>query len=98
MNVISLEKNHMTLSELAKLAKRGTVIVTSRGEPLLSVNDLNGSDWECVSLANNPKFIAIIEESRRQYREKGGIPMEKVRKDLGLPARRRARKKARTKR
>jgi hypothetical protein len=38
------------------------------------------------SLVNNSRFQALIEKSRRAYREQGGTSIEEVRKELGLPA------------
>jgi hypothetical protein len=96
MNVVPIEK--ATLSEVAELARSGTVILTRDGKPLATVKDVSHSDWESLSLANNPRFRELIEESRRSYREEGGISLEDVRKDLGLQARkppRQRRKKSR---
>jgi hypothetical protein len=84
MKVIPLEQNSLTFPELAEMAKEGTVILTRNGEPLLSVKNVSGSDWESVSLASDPGFMTIIEESRRSYRETGGIGLDDVRRELGL--------------
>ena len=84
MKVVAVEKSDVTASQLAKMAKSGSVILTRNGKPLAAVKDLSGSDWESVSLANNPRFIALIEESRRSYREQGGIPIDDLRKEFGL--------------
>lgn len=99
MKLVPVEKGNVTLPELAEMAQSGSVILTRNGKPLAAVKPLSGSDWESVALANNPKFIALIEESRRSYREKGGIPLEQLRRELGLkpksvkrPGRRRAKK------
>jgi len=91
MNVIPLEKNDFTLSELVDLARSGPVILTRKGKPLTAVKDLSDTDWESLSLANNPRFRELIEESRRSYREEGGISLEDLRKELGLKARKRSR-------
>jgi hypothetical protein len=87
MKTIAVEDTTLTAQELATMAKKEPVILTRNGQPLVAVKDLAGSDWETVSLANNPKFIAIIEASRRSYRKDGGIPLEQVRKELGLKPR-----------
>jgi hypothetical protein len=42
------------------------------------------------SLANNPKFIALVEASRRSYREQGGVGLSDVRREFGLKRRGRA--------
>jgi hypothetical protein len=84
MKTVELEKTTLTASALASLAKNGTVILTRKGKPLVSVKDLSGSDWESISLANNPRFLALIEESRRSYRQHGGISLAEIRRELGL--------------
>lgn len=58
------------------------------------------SDWDCFSLANHPQFLTLIEESRRSYRQHGGIGLEEVRQELGLPtkSRRQSAKKRKGKR
>ena len=88
MKTVAVENTTLTPKELAKMAKKEPVILTRNGQPLVAVKDLSGSDWETVSLANNPRFIALIEASRRSYREKGRIPLDLVRKELGLKPRR----------
>jgi hypothetical protein len=71
------------------------VILTRAGKPIAAVKDVSGSDWESVSLANNPRFIELIELSRRAYERDGGIPLAEVRKRLGLkPLRRKKAKRA----
>jgi hypothetical protein len=84
MKVVPLEETTLTMSELAALAKEGLVIVTRNGQPMLAVKDVSGSDWESISLASNPRFMAIIEESRRSYREQGGISLPDLQRELGL--------------
>ncbi|NLF71774.1 MAG: hypothetical protein GX575_22310 [Candidatus Anammoximicrobium sp.] len=84
MKTVPVEDTALTADELARMAKRELVILTRKGQPLVAAKDLSGFDWETVSLANNPKFIALIEASRRSYREKGGIPLDQIREKLGL--------------
>ena len=91
MQVVALEKATLTLAEVAKMAKNGPVILTRGGKPLAAVKDLSRTDWESISLANNPRFLALIEESRRAFREEGGIRLEEVRQELGLERKRRRR-------
>jgi hypothetical protein len=84
MKVVPLEKSTMTVPELVELAKSEAVVLTRDGQPLVTVRDVSGCDWESASLANNPRFIALIEESRRSYQDGGGIGLEQLRKELGL--------------
>ncbi len=43
------------------------------------------SDSETMKLSTNPKFIAIIEDSRARMKAEGGISSEEMRRRLGLP-------------
>jgi hypothetical protein len=88
MKVVPPDKADLTLPDVAEMAKNGPVILTRRGKPLAAVKDLSGFDWEAVSLANNPRFVALIEEARRSYQEEGGIGLDDLRKELGLRAQR----------
>src|SRR5262245_40995161 len=95
MKLVALEQSDLTVPQLAELARKGPIILTRRGKPLAAVKDLSGSDWEAVSLANNPRFLALIEKSRRSYKEQGGISLKELRAELGLkgPPRQSSRKK-----
>ncbi|MGO9463568.1 MAG: hypothetical protein ACLQIB_48040 [Isosphaeraceae bacterium] len=84
MKVIALEQATVTVAESVELAKVEAVILTLGGQPLVSVRDVSGSDWESASLASNPQFRALIEQSRRSYQDKGGIGLEQMRRELGL--------------
>jgi hypothetical protein len=89
VNKVELEKTTLTVPELAELAKNGPVILTRQGKPLAAVKDLSGRDWEAVSLSNNPRFLALIEESRQSYREHGGISLDEICREFGLTVKRR---------
>jgi hypothetical protein len=84
MKVVPLEGTTMTVPELVELARGEAVILTRGGQPVVSVRELSGADWESASLAHNPRFAALIEQSRRSYRDEGGIGLEQLRRELGL--------------
>lgn len=86
MKTVAMENMTLTAEELAAMAQKEPVILTRKGHPVAAVKDLRGSDWESVSLANNPKFIELIEASRRSYRKQGGIGLEEIRQQFGLRA------------
>jgi hypothetical protein len=84
MKVVPLEGTTLTVPELVELAKGEAVILTRDGQPLVAVRDMSGSDWESTALVHNPRFVALIEQSRRSYRDRGGIGIEQLRRELGL--------------
>jgi hypothetical protein len=61
------------------------IIVAENGEPLAALTSLANVDWETISLSTNPHFLAILECSRQQHREEGGISLEEMRQRLDRP-------------
>ena len=84
MKTVAVEDTTLTAQQLARMAQKELVVLTRKGNPLVALKKLSGSDWESVSLANNPKFIALVEASRRSYREQGGINLADIRREFGL--------------
>jgi hypothetical protein len=84
MKVIALEETTMTVPELVRLVENEDIILTRNGQPLVSVRDVHGTDWEATSLAHSPKFAAIIQKSRDSYQTGGGISLADLRQELGL--------------
>lgn len=95
MKVISVEESKLTASALADMAKGETVILTRNGRPIAAVKNVSGSDWESLSLASNPQFMSLIEESHRAHHEQGGIGLAELRRELGLDGGGRAAKSSR---
>src|SRR5262245_59288530 len=57
--------------------QEGPVIVTRNGKPVGVLLTLSDEDeLERLVLAHSPKFRAILEKSRREIEETGGIPHE----------------------
>jgi prevent-host-death family protein len=62
-------------SAYLKESEEGPVIVTRNGKPvavLISMED--EEELERIILAYSPKFQSLLEKSRKQIQEKGGIP------------------------
>src|SRR5438046_4522232 len=77
MKIASVADVKAKLSAYLKETQRGPVIVTRNGKPvavLLAVTDED--ELERLVLAHSPKFQAILDKSRRQIDEMGGIPHE----------------------
>jgi len=85
MKVIDINGATASLSEYARQSDREAVVVTDGGRPVLALMPLDENiDLETVSLSLNQKFIDIIERSRARQEAEGGIPIEEVRRQLGL--------------
>lgn len=68
------------------------LVFTERGQPVAALVDVRDVDIESLSLATNPRFMAIIERSRARLRAEGGIPLAEVKRQLGMPAARTGRR------
>jgi len=62
-------------SAYLKESEEGPVVVTRNGKPvavLISMED--EEELERIILAYSPKFQSLLEKSRKQIQDKGGIP------------------------
>ena len=65
------------LNDYLEESQQGPVIVTRSGKPVAALVALTDDDeLERLMLSHSPKFRAIVERSRRQIEETGGIPHE----------------------
>jgi len=70
-------------SAYLKESEEGPVIVTRNGKPvavLISMED--EEELERIILAYSPKFQSLLEKSRKQIQEKGGIPHQDFWKEV----------------
>jgi len=92
MRTVEIAEATKALADYANSIDRGAVLVLRNGKPLAVLSSAKGMDAESIALANNPRFVSIIEKSRARYKAQGGIPIEEVRRRLGLPAKKKRRK------
>jgi prevent-host-death family protein len=64
MKVTTLRKARARLSAVIEESNDDRVLITTNGKPAAVVIGVKGQDLEEVLLAANPKFWAMIEESR----------------------------------
>lgn len=72
----------MKIADYARKGLKEAVVVTRRGKPLLALTPIRRGDGESIAVATNPKFLAIIERSRKSRRP--GLSTEEMRRRLGL--------------
>ena len=87
MKTISLEQATDRLTEIARGETTEPALVVVHGRPVAALIPLDELDVENLALMNNPDFVQMLERSRRQVRETGGIPLDEVRRQLGIPER-----------
>src|SRR2546427_4347619 len=77
MKIASVADVKARLSAYLRESREGPVVVTRNGKAvavLLAVTD--SDELERLLLAHSPKFQALLDKSRRQIEEMGGIPHE----------------------
>jgi prevent-host-death family protein len=60
------------------------LVVTDEGVPIAALVPIEEMDLESLALGSNPKFLAILERARAEYRQGAGLSTEAVRRELGL--------------
>jgi hypothetical protein len=85
MKRIALESCSLSVQELATLAETEPVILTREGNPILGIVGVDEAEVEAWALGSNPEFLALMERFRGRGRQEGGIPLEEVRRRLGIP-------------
>jgi prevent-host-death family protein len=103
MKIASVADVKARLSAYLKETEDGPVVVTRNGKAvavLVAVTD--DDELERLILAHSPKFQALLDKSRRQIEETGGIPHDRFWREVKAQARKPAatngRGKHRTKR
>ncbi len=84
MKILELSEATAPLADYAKDLDHEPIILLVGGKPVAVLLAVEEADWETVSLSYNPKFLAIIERSRKRLLEEGGISSDEMRRRLGL--------------
>src|SRR3982750_4669203 len=88
MKIASVADIKARLSAYLKETVKGPIVVTRNGKAvavLLAVTD--DDELERLVLAHSPKFQALLDKSRRQIEETGGIPHEQFWREVEAESR-----------
>ncbi len=99
MKIASVADIKARLSAYLKESEQGPVVVTRNGKAvavLLAVTD--DDELERLVLGHSPKFQALLDKSRRQIAETGGIPHEQFWREVEAESRKDAGKNGRGRR
>lgn len=96
MKTVELAQATAPLADYARGARKEGVVVTLKGKPVATVTAVpDGADWESLAIGMHPKFLDIMERSRRAHREQGGLSPDEMRRHFGIKPKRKARSKTR---
>lgn len=80
MKTIDLNDATEPLAEYVKRMEGEEITIVHKGVPLAVLRPAGNDDYESVQMSTNPKFIEMLERSRKSIREERGIPAEAMRK------------------
>src|SRR5687767_6917327 len=102
MKIASVAAVKARLSAYLKESQEGPVVVTRNGKAVAVLVAVSDDELERLVLAHSPKFQALLDKSRRQIEETGGIPHDdfwrEVEAESGEKAKKPKRAPRRTKR
>lgn len=85
MRTIEIKKAGAPLAEYVTQLKDGALVVTRNGRPTAALVPLaSDTVLESFGLSTNPEFIQMLEESRRQLKDKRSASLADVKKEFGL--------------
>ena len=77
MKVATQNEVAADFAKYVKAAKKGPVVVTSRGKPVaVLLTSESDEDVERLLMGHSPKLQSILEAARKRFREGRGIPHE----------------------
>ncbi len=85
MKLLNKSEARASLSDYVDHVREETIVIMAQGKPVAALFSLQGVDAETLSLSTNPKFLALIEKSRKRDKREGGMSSEKVRRLFNLP-------------
>jgi prevent-host-death family protein len=97
MKTIDIKQATGPLKDYVAAAEKEVVVVTRNGKPVGAVVPLNDSNYELLRLSANPRFLEIIARSRVRVEKEGGISSDEVRRRLGIPRSKTAKKESQRK-
>lgn len=99
MKIASVADIKARLSAYLKESENGPVVVTRNGKAVALLLAITEEDeLERLMLAYSPKFQALLDKSRRQIEETGGIPHDQFWREVKAEARKPADKNGRGRR
>jgi hypothetical protein len=84
MKKIELARATNSLEQYARELEQDPLVLTEGGHAIAALVPLDDADLESLALSLSPKFQAIIERAREEYRDGASLSEEDVRRELGI--------------
>jgi prevent-host-death family protein len=84
MKALEIQDATASLADYVRDVDKEPVIVSRKGKPVAALVSIENADWETASLSTNPRFLALIQRSRKRQEKEGGISSAEMRSRLVL--------------
>lgn len=84
MKTIEIDQATGPLGQFARELGPEPLILTRDGQPVAALMPIDGEDLDSIALGSHPRFLAILEQARAEYRDGAGVSEEEARRQLGL--------------
>jgi antitoxin (DNA-binding transcriptional repressor) of toxin-antitoxin stability system len=72
------------LGQYAREIEAGPVVLTQDGHAVAALVPIDDEDAESLALSLSPRFQAVIEQARAEFREGQSLTADEVRRSLGV--------------
>lgn len=84
MKTLELKEATASLADYVPSVEEEPLVLLANGKPVAALLAVEVEDLEALSLSTNPRFLELIERSRRRHEAEGGISPDEMRRRLGL--------------
>jgi len=84
MKTLELKEATASLAEYAHSVGQEPLVLLANGKPVAALLAIEAEDLEALSLSTSPRFLDLLERSRRRIEAEGGISSDEMRRRLGL--------------
>jgi hypothetical protein len=86
MKSIEVTQATNSLGEYARELDQEPLVLTEGGHAIAALFPIDDDDLESLALSLSPKFQALVERARAEYRNGTSISADDVRRELGIPS------------
>ncbi len=84
MKKIEVAQATNSLGQYARELDEEPLVLTEGGRAIAALLPIDDADLESLALSLSPKFQALIEQAREEYRNGAGLSSDEVRRELGI--------------
>jgi antitoxin (DNA-binding transcriptional repressor) of toxin-antitoxin stability system len=84
MKKIEIAEATNSLSQYARELAEEPLVLTEGGHAVAALLPVDDADVESLTLSQSPKFQALIEQAREEYRSGSSLSADEARRELGL--------------